>query len=75
LYWNPESGREARLWWAGLWVQAVRCDRTADWVVDYFDGCNEVGWIDLAFRVLTDHPDLTDWAEKALGGVAPVEAD
>lgn len=74
LYWNPESAHEARIWCASLWIRATHAEMAPERVADYFDNCNEAGWIDLAGRVLASHPELTAWAEAATAGAVPAGA-
>jgi hypothetical protein len=66
LYLNPESGQDARLWWAALWVHEIGWVVDAQRAVDYLDNCNEVGWISMVNRLLVSNPNLTDWAYAAV---------
>lgn len=68
LYYYPVKAKAARRWFVELMMNATTgfAGDSVDWVLNYFDGCNEPGWFEVAGIVLERHPELVTWAEEAL---------
>jgi hypothetical protein len=75
LYLNPESGKDARLWFAALWANEIEWLVSPEHAADFLDNGNEIAWISAAFGLLDCSPSLTDWAYAAVGAQKVRQSD